>query len=131
MRSKFSCGELEFGNPAKNHLFNAGNAAQAARTGLPAAFQPEGDFKIGNTPNTDPHARQCPTFNEDINITKSIPVRENLRIRFGADIFNVLNRHSFESGKGGQDVSGQNFGVINVFQIAGPRQVQLHIRVEF
>jgi hypothetical protein len=131
VRSKFSCGELEFGNPAKNHLFNAGNAAQAARTGLPAAFQPEGDFKIGNTPNTDPHARQCPTFNEDINITKSIPVRENLRIRFGADIFNVLNRHSFESGKGGQDVSGQNFGVINVFQIAGPRQVQLHIRVEF
>ena len=51
-RSSLSCSELEFGNPQKNYLFNAGNAKQAASTGRPLAFAPAGEFQIGNdSPN--------------------------------------------------------------------------------
>jgi len=133
VRSKTSCGDIQFGSPTNPnaYLFNAGNPAQAAALGLPLAFVPEGDFKIGNTPSVDPHARQCAIFNEDVSVTKDFPVTERFRLRFGADFFNVLNRHTWVSGSGGQDVSSSTFGIATPFQYNGPRLIQLHLRVEF
>jgi hypothetical protein len=134
VRSKTSCGSVVYGGSATNpnaYLFNAGNAAQAAATGLPLAFVPEGDFKIGNTPSTDPHARQCPIFNEDVSVTKDLPIKETVRLRFGADFFNIFNRHTWNSGEFGQDVSQSNFGLATPYQINGPRIIQMHVRVEF
>jgi hypothetical protein len=133
VRSGTSCGNLQFGNAnnPKDYIFNAGNAAEAAAIGLPLAYIPEGDFQIGNTPDVDPHARQCPVFNEDVSIAKEFPIVERARIRFGADFFNILNRHTWESGNGGQDVSSSSFGLAIPYQFTGPRIVQLHVRVEF
>jgi hypothetical protein len=134
VRSSTSCRDIRYGDPTnpRAYLFNAGNAKQAAAIGLPLAFVPEGDFNIGNTPNTDPHARQCPVFNEDVSVTKDFPViKERLKVRFGADFFNLFNRHTWNSGEYGQDVGQSNFGIAQPFQISGPRIVQMHVRVEF
>jgi len=134
VRSSTSCRDIRYGDPTnpRAYLFNAGNAAEAAAIGLPLAFVPEGDFKIGNTPNTDPHARQCPVFNEDVSVTKDFPViKERLKVRFGADFFNIFNRHTWNSGEYGQDVGQSNFGIAQPYQISGPRIVQMHVRVEF
>jgi hypothetical protein len=133
VQSKTPCTSIRYGDPTnpKDYLFNAGNAAEAALTGLPLAFVPEGDFKIGTAQTIDPHARQCPVFNEDVSIVKDFSVIEKLKIRFGTDFFNVFNRHTWTSGYYGQDVGQLNFGYATPYQINGPRIIQMHVRVEF
>lgn len=131
VRSSLSCSEMEFGNPLKNYIWNAGNPLQAARTGRPLAFAPPGDFKVGNMPKVDPHARNCSVLNEDVSITKSISITERVRARFGADVFNVLNRHTWQADPQRNSITASSFGEIRPFQISGPRQVQLKFRVEW
>jgi hypothetical protein len=122
---------MEYGNPKKNYLFNAGNPAEAAATGRPLAFAPAGNFAIGNMPRFDPQARQCPVMNEDLSIFKSFVIRENLRFRFGAEAINLLNRHTWLSGATGQVITSPNFGNIVPSQPFGPRVVTLKFRMEF
>ena len=74
IRSNISCADLQFGNPQRNFLLNAGNPAQAARTGRPLPFQPEGDYQIGNAPIRDQSARQCGNLNENFSLLKVIPI---------------------------------------------------------
>ncbi len=133
VRSRTPCSQLQFGNPnnPKDYIFNAGNAAEAAAVGLPLAYSPEGDFQLGNTPSVDPHAKQCPIYNEDVTIRKDMTIRERYKLQFGSDFFNIFNRHSWNSGPGGQDVSASNFGIATPYQINGPRLIQLHVRVSF
>ncbi len=132
IRSSLGCGDLVFGNPSRNFLFNAGNPAQAVRTGRPLGFQPQGDYQIGNAPNTDQAARQCGIHNEDLSITKTFPVLgDRIRARLGAEFFNILNRHTWEYGTSGGNVAAANFGEITPVQHNGPRQVQLKLRIEF
>src|SRR5439155_11735884 len=78
-RSAISCSDLEFGNPLKDHMLNAGNAAEAAATGLPLAYLPEGDYQLGNTPKFDPHARQCWTLNEKVAVSRNLQKGGDLR----------------------------------------------------
>jgi Carboxypeptidase regulatory-like domain len=131
VRSTIPCNQLEFGNPSRNYIFNAGNPEQAARTGRLLAFDSAGDYQIGNAPSMDPQARQCGVLNEDVTLTKTMYLKEGLRLRFGAEAFNVFNRHSWESGIQGQGVSSSNFGEITPVQRLGPRQLQLKFRVEW
>ncbi|MGA2329997.1 MAG: TonB-dependent receptor [Bryobacteraceae bacterium] len=132
VRSSVSCSEMQFGNPAKNYLANAGNPTQAAKTGRPLAYQSEGAYGFGNMPAIDPQARQCGTMNEDVSINKSFFVWERLQLRFGADMFNILNRHTWQSyTMTGQSITAADFGQITPFQVNGPRLVQLKLRVEF
>ena len=131
LRSGISCGEIEFGNPQRNYLFNAGNPEQAARTGRPLAFLPQGDFQIGNMPNVHPSARQCGILNEDISITKGFRIVERVRVRFGAEMFNIFNRHTWEYGTSGGNVAASNFGEVLPTQPNGPRQIQMKLRLEW
>lgn len=131
VRSSISCGEMEFGNPLKNYIWNAGNPLQAARTGRPLAFAPPGDFKVGNMPKVDPEARNCAVHNEDVSLTKSISITEKVRARFGADVFNVLNRHTWQADPQRNSITASNFGEIRPFQASGPRQVQMKFRIEW
>ena len=103
----------------------------AARTGRPLAFQPEGDYQIGNTPPTDPTARQCPTFDEDLSLTKVVKFGERIGLRFGAETYNIFNRHSWQSGNQGANITTSDFGEIVPFQVSGPRQIQMKLRIEF
>ena len=130
-RSKVSCGDMVYGDPQRDYLFNAGNPAQAAATGRPLAFAPSGDYQIGNVPRIDPQARQCGQIDEDIAIFKSISIRENLKVRVGAEGFNVFNRHTWVSGSTGQDITSPNFGEIVPNQPYGPRTVRLKFRMEW
>jgi hypothetical protein len=111
-------------------MWNAGNPAQAARTGRPLAFQSAGDYGFGNAPSVDPQARQCGTANEDLTVGKAFRVRENLRVRFTADAFNIFNRHTWQTGDS-QNITSANFGEITPYQIAGPRQMQVSLRIEW
>jgi hypothetical protein len=131
LRSNIGCSDLEFGNPQRNYIFNAGNPQQSARTGRPLAFLPQGDFQIGNMPNVHPSARQCGVHNEDLTITKAFRVTERLRMRFGAEMFNLLNRHTWQFGLQGSNVAASDFGEILPYQANGPRQIQMKLRVEW
>jgi len=131
LRSNIPCSGLRFGDPQRNYIFNAGNPTQAARTGRPLAFLPEGDFQIGNMPSVSPTARQCAVFNEDFTITKGFLIAERFRFRFGAEMFNVLNRHTWQFGLQGSNVAASNFGEILPYQANGPRQIQMKLRVEW
>ncbi len=130
-RSSIACRDVEFGNPAKNYIYNAGNAAQATRTGRPLAFIPSGDYAIGTTPRIDPQARQCGRMDETLTIFKSFTIRESLRFRIGAEAFNLFNRHTWESNGNGQPVTAPNFGEIIPTQPFGPRTVRLKFRMEW
>jgi hypothetical protein len=122
---------LQFGNPAKNYLFNAGNPEQAARTGRPLAFAAAGDYQVGNIPRIEPATRQCGRMDEALTIFKSFNIRESLRFRFGAEAFNLLNRHTWTSGVNGQAITAADFGEIVPEQPFGPRTVRLKLRVEW
>jgi hypothetical protein len=130
-RSSIACGDLQYANPQRNYLFNAGNPAQAASTGRPLAFAPAGDYQIGNIPRIDPQGRQCGREDEDLAIFKSFTIRESVRFRFGAESFNLLNRHTWVSGVNGQSITAPNFGEIVPDQPFGPRVVRLKFRMEW
>lgn len=131
IRSNISCSDLEFGNPQRNFLLNAGNPGQAARTGRPLPFEPEGAYQVGNAPIRDQSARQCGNLNENFSLLKVIPVTERIQIRIGADCFNCFNRHRFITFKFGQSNSGTSFGEIQPDQPFGPRVIQLRARVQW
>ncbi len=130
-RSNIGCGDVVFGDPSRNYLFNAGNPQQAARTGRPLAFTPSGDYAIGNTPRIDPEARQCGRMDEAITIFKSFNIFESVRFRFGAEAYNLLNRHTWESSGNGQPVTAANFGEVIPVQPFGPRTIRLKFRMEW
>jgi len=131
-RSSISCGDLVHGDPSRNYVFNAGNPAQAARTGRPLAFAPAGEYQVGNTPRIDPKARQCGRMNEDFALFKSFAIKgDSIRFRVGAESFNVFNRHTWMSGETGPAVTAADFGEVLPFQPYGPRTVRLKFRVEW
>lgn len=138
VRSSIGCGQMEFGNPAKNYIWNAGNPAQAARYNRPLAFQSPGDYGFGNAPSVDPQARQCGMWDENLSLTKTFAVRESLRVRIGIDGYNMLNRHTWITiAEGSDSINSATFGHIQPYQGSigvtggGPRQLQLNLRVEF
>jgi hypothetical protein len=132
VRNSISCSDLQFGNPARDHMLNAGNAAEAAATGLPLAFYPEGDYQIGNTPTFDPHARQCWTLNENFSLVKRFPlIGEHTQLVLGADAINAFNRHQFQTGVQGVSTTSATFGLIQPYQPFGPRVVQVRMRVDW
>ena len=132
VRSSTSCSDLKFGDFQRDHMLNAGNAAEAAATGLPLAYVPEGDYQIGDTPKFDPHARQCWTLNENVSLVKRFPVvRERMHLVLGADAINVFNRHQFSTGVQGVSTTSATFGLIQPYQPFGPRVVQIRMRIDW
>ena len=133
VRSRLACSQMVYLNPAKDYLLNAGNAAQAAATGRPLAYIPEGDFQLGNAPDIEASARECGNESNDVSLFKDVPVtQERVHIRIGADAFNVFNRHSWQvTSFGSNTTTDPHFGEIVPFQVEGPRVLQLHVRLQF
>jgi hypothetical protein len=132
VRNNIPCSQLQFGNPQKEYMLNAGNAAQAAATGMPLAYVPEGDYQIGNTPKFDPQARQCWTLNENVSLVKRFPVvRERVHVVLGADAINVANRHQFSTGVQGVSTTSATFGLVTPYQPFGARVVQFRLRLDW
>jgi hypothetical protein len=66
-------------------------------------------------------------FNWDASLIKNIPIKEDLRLQFRIEAFNVLNNTNFFSGD--LNVSSVNFGRIT--STFAPRVIQLVGRIEF
>jgi hypothetical protein len=131
IRSNIACSDLEFGNPAKNYLFNAGNPAQALRTGRPQPYVAEGDYQLGNAPFRDQSARVCPNLNENFSVIKAIPITEKIHMVLGADCVNCLNRHRWITNINGEAITASTFGEIQPEQKYGPRVIQIRMRIQW
>ncbi len=89
-----------------------------------AAFSAPAPYTFGNAPRELSNARACPTLDEDISLLKYVPIKENrVRLRFGADAFNVLNRRNL--GAPDTNINDPGFGTISA---AGPGRV---LQVQF
>jgi len=92
-----------------------------------AAFSTPAPFSFGNT-RVLPDVRSCGLSDESITVVKNIPVREGIRVRFGAALFNIFNRHSWGAPAGNIN-NPATFGLITT--ASGPRNGQLWLRLEF
>jgi hypothetical protein len=93
------------------------------------AFISPAAFTYGNTPATGAYGLRNPHFfNQDLSVSRNFQVRENLRIGFGADTFNLFNNVRF--GGINTNITSASFGKPTA-QINLPRVVQFKLRVEF
>jgi hypothetical protein len=102
------------------------------------------------TPNTTPGTigqlvyLHGPRFvNDDLSITKNIPIRENIRFNFQAMMLNAFNHPNFAPGSGSgcsywcyasgfsPNVQFSNFGIGGLSPGYTPRQVELRANIEF
>ena len=119
IRSNISCSSF---NPA------GGNTAIADTYLNPAAFVMPPALQFGDAPRAFGTARTCPFYNENITIYKTFRFTERVNFRFGADFFNIFNRHIW----GGPDTDFQdpNFGKITGLN-GSPRSIQFNGRITF
>jgi hypothetical protein len=93
----------------------------------PAAFVNPALFSLGNT-STLPSTRNCAYFNEDLSIQRVIKIGEHFDVLFSADSSNLFNRHTFT----GLQTNISQTGAFGRFSGAtAPRQLQLHLKLEF
>jgi Carboxypeptidase regulatory-like domain len=92
----------------------------------PAAFSVPAQFTIPTT--TQLHGmRNCGYKNENIAFIKLFPIREGIRLNFGAEFFNIFNRHTWTAMN--TSLTSATFG--NYTGASDPRDVQFHLRLEF
>lgn len=87
-------------------------------------------------------------FQWDFAVHRDFPIRESVKLQFRAEMFNVLNHPNFGPPDGnladpqfglstqmlGQSLGGQNVGqggLSSLYQIGGPRSVQLALKILF
>lgn len=93
------------------------------------AFVSPASFTYGNTPATGAYGLRNPHFvNQDLSIARTFQVRENIRVVFGADTFNLFNAVRF--GGIGTNITAANFGKVSA-QVNLPRVVQFRLRLQF
>ena len=93
------------------------------------AFISPAPFTYGNTPATGAYGLRNPHFfNQDLSLSRNFQVRENLRVGFGVDSFNLFNNVRF--GNIGTNITAANFGKVGA-QVNLPRVFQGKLRIEF
>lgn len=99
----------------------------------PFPFQGTGTAlsSIGNATRYNPKLRLFPNLNENMSLTKTFPIHEQMRLEFRAEAFNVFNRVRF--GTGSTQLQSQSFGVLTGAgsQINTPRNLQLALKFYF
>jgi hypothetical protein len=93
------------------------------------AFISPASFTYGNTPATGAYGLRNPHFaNQDLSISRNFRIREDMKLQFGADTFNLLNSVRF--GGISTNITAANFGRVSS-QANLPRVVQFKLRLEF
>ena len=93
------------------------------------AFMSPASFTYGNTQATGAYGLRNPHFfNQDLSLTRNFQIRENLRLVFGADSFNLFN--NVRLGSINTNITNSNFGKAAA-QTNLPRVFQFKLRVEF
>jgi hypothetical protein len=90
-----------------------------------------GTTGFGNATRYNPKVRQFPNLNENLSVTRSFPIREQIRVEFRAEAFNIFNRVRF--GTGDVNIQDQNFGKLTSSSdlLNTPRQLQLALKLYF
>jgi hypothetical protein len=93
------------------------------------AFVSPPSFSYGDTPATGAFGLRNPHFiNHDFSVSRNFHLREDMRLGFGADIFNVFNAVRF--GGIATNITAANFGRVSA-QVNLPRVVQFRLRLLF
>ncbi|MCS7024469.1 MAG: TonB-dependent receptor [Bryobacteraceae bacterium] len=93
------------------------------------AFAVPAPFTYGTTPRTLAYGLRAPnSYNIDLGLRRSFPIRERLRFALQADAINAFNFVVF--GGIGTNITNANFGRVSN-QANAPRTVQLSARIEF
>lgn len=118
----------------RSNPFNYVNPTSAGAVFNKAAFidpnsnRGTGAFQFGTMPRNSASIRTPIYLNEDFNISKTFPIRDNISSEFRIEAFDAFNRHIFAKPDSGvQDLNfGQISGVIN-----GPRNLQAVLKINF
>ena len=110
-----SCGNYDPNDPSRNRYLNID------------AFTNAQPFSFGDT-RTLPATRLCSYFNENVTLQKDTYVSEDVYVRFGADFFNIFNRHIWANVN--SDI-GNTAGFGRYSAATGPRNIQVHIAIHF
>jgi hypothetical protein len=100
----------------------------------PNANRGTGAFQFGTMPRNSANIRSPIYLDEDFNITKTFPIREQVNAELRIEAFDAFNRHIFNKPDSGvQDV---NFGQTQGFGTAaglinGPRNLQLVLKIHY
>jgi hypothetical protein len=91
----------------------------------------DGNLGFGNSTRYNPKVRQFANLNENVAIARTFPIREQLRLEFRAEAFNIFNRVRF--GTGDVNLQDQNFGKLtsSTDLLNTPRQLQLALKLYF
>lgn len=104
-----------------------------------AFAQPKG--QLGDAPRN--FLRGFPVWETDLAIRREFPIREHLRLQFRAEAFNLLNHPNFSGiitnlqdppilfGHATSTLNQSLGGLNSLYQIGGPRSLQLSLRLQF
>jgi hypothetical protein len=75
--------------------------------------------------------RQFPAYNENLSLTRVFPIKEQIRLEFRAEAFNLFNRVRF--GVGDTNLQDANFGKLtsSADLLNTPRQMQFALKLYF
>lgn len=85
-------------------------------------------YIFGNMPRNSADIRSFPFYNEDISVSKIIPIRESIHAEFSGQMFDAFNRHVFNKPDSG--VQDTSFGQVSS-TLLGPRNVQFMLRINY
>lgn len=85
-------------------------------------------YQFGDMPRNSNSIRSFPYFDEDIGISKTIPLPHGMQAEFRGEMFNAFNRHIFNKPDSG--VQDQNFGQVGS-TLNGPRNIQFLLRITY
>jgi hypothetical protein len=86
------------------------------------------DTELGNSTRNNPKSRGPWNFRENLSVAKSIPIREQIRIVFRFEAFNLLNRVRWSGPD--SSLTSANFGLVRD-QGNTPRQMQAALKLYF
>jgi hypothetical protein len=94
-----------------------------------AGWADPGPLTFGNAPRFDAHTRTFPIYSEDFSLIKDTYIyKEQYKLRFAAQLGNVLNRHFFCDPV--NNWSSPAFGFVYA-QCDTPRRIQLGLRLDW
>ncbi len=113
-------------DPAKDNFFVPYGSGPFPLQGTNTAYN-----SIGNDTRYNPKLRLFPNLNENMSVTRSFPLKEQIRLEFRAEAFNVFNRVRF--GTGNTQLQNAQFGVLtgSGSQLNTPRNLQLALKLYF
>jgi hypothetical protein len=95
------------------------------------AWSDPGPLALGNALRRDPSVRGFPTFSEDVNFFKVFALRNEMRLRFEAQVGNLFDRVRYCDPTGGAlNWSSPAFGTVNTL-CNTPRSIQFGFRFDF